>query len=53
MKLCDEVHQEICFDTNICPMCALQSDIDALNERITDLEKENRDYEKQLIDAGL
>jgi hypothetical protein len=42
MTLCEDGHPEVCFDGRNCPVCEIikekDKEIDALNERIQDLE---------------
>ena len=40
MKLCDNGHDEICFDYGKCPLCKAGDDIFKLEDEITELESE-------------
>lgn len=51
MQICDDGHQEICFEGRACPLCqtisekndeidSLKGDIKSLEDDITDLESE-------------
>ena len=45
MNLCDDGHDEVCYEERLCPACKLKADLEAaeseivnLEERITELE---------------
>ena len=40
LNLCSDGHDEICYEGKICPACALVTDIEELQRRLEDLEKE-------------
>lgn len=41
MNLCDSIHEEICYNSKLCPLCA------AINEK-DDIEKEKSDLEAEM-----
>lgn len=52
MTLCDDGHDEVCFEGRTCPCCYVmkekEDEIDGLNRDISSLESEVRDLESQL-----
>jgi len=44
MNLCDNQHDEICYDGRLCPVCDLRDDLEQtiaeLNQKIDELEAE-------------
>lgn len=47
MELCNDGHDEVCFDGRMCPAC---DNIEDLNGAIESLEKEVKDLEKQVAE---
>jgi len=45
MILCDDGHTEVCYDRGLCPVCAKIEEIEALQERIDELNEEIRAME--------
>lgn len=46
MELCDDGHDEVCFDARECPVCEEQGKIRDLEYKIDDLEDKIKDLEK-------
>lgn len=55
MNLCDDGHEEVCYDSRHCPVCEIIKDNKDLTERLTDelkelatlatsLEEQNNEY---------
>lgn len=42
MKLCDDHHEEICYEARYCPMCEKASETDRLEREAEDLRDEIR-----------
>jgi len=43
MEICSIQHEEIVFERGTCPLCSA-------NEKIEKLERENEDYEKEIVE---
>ena len=39
MQLCDDDHEEVCFDGKNCPVCEEQTTVTALEEKIEELKE--------------
>lgn len=39
MKLCDDKHDEVCYDSRHCPVCEKIEEIEQLEKTINDLEE--------------
>jgi inorganic pyrophosphatase len=48
MNLCDDGHDEVCFDSRHCPVCEIIKDNEDYTERLQD---EIKDLRQQLTDA--
>lgn len=40
MNVCDDGHQEICHEGRLCPVCTLRTEVEELENKITDLEQQ-------------
>lgn len=47
MDLCDEKHDEVCYNVRLCPVCNLRAD---LQEEIDDLQAELKDAKQEIED---
>ena len=47
MKLCDDGHEEICYDVSMCPLCGRDSRIKELEDRVEELQKYVTELENQ------
>ena len=45
MKLCDDEHDEVCYNGRNCPVCEKMKEIEVLEEKICELEQELKDAE--------
>ena len=43
MSTCDNNHDEIVYDSRVCPLCTANGDIEDLNDKIEKLEEEIED----------
>lgn len=54
MNLCDDGHNEVCFEGMRCPVCDMRDDlqgqIDALIEEIKDLKYANAELKSEIAD---
>lgn len=48
MNLCNEGHDEVCFDGRVCPCYYKMEEIKTLESEIADLKKERDDLKDQL-----
>lgn len=52
MNLCDDEHEEVCYEGPFCPVCNLLTEkeniIDSLKDKVTDLEEQVIDLQSQL-----
>lgn len=48
MRICTEHNEEVVHDGKDCPACELQTLLDKANERISELEDELEDLQKEL-----
>jgi len=51
MNLCNEKHDEVCFEGRICPVCEKMNEIAVLEGDITELKQQVKDLESQ-VDGG-
>jgi hypothetical protein len=47
MNLCNENHDEVCFENRECPVCAKMKEIESLEENISELLDEVKTLEQQ------
>jgi hypothetical protein len=40
MNLCNDGHDEVCYEDRSCPVCEKQKELNAANEEIANLEKQ-------------
>lgn len=40
MNLCDDQHEEICFEQRVCPLCEKIKEIENLEKKIDELKQE-------------
>jgi len=50
MNLCNNNHDEVCFEGRFCPVCELQKDFDSVLEEKNNLKDEIKDLENQVSD---
>lgn len=43
MKLCEDNHDEVCFESRNCPVCEKEKEIEALEQKISDMREEVRE----------
>ena len=48
LNLCDDGHEEICFEGRICPVCASKKEIDDLQRETEELRDKIRELEEEL-----
>ena len=46
MTLCDAGHDEVCYEVRNCPVCEVQSALDAALGRIEELEEEAKERDE-------
>ena len=46
MTLCDDGHDEVCFESRNCPVCAVMEERDKIQERLDDAKAEIEALEK-------
>ncbi len=37
MNLCSDGHEEVCYESNGCPVCGMEAEISALEDEVNDL----------------
>ncbi len=47
MELCDSGHEQICFECRGCPLCDMESKLDAANDEIEKLKDKIYDLERE------
>ena len=47
MNLCDDRHQEICYDSRNCPLCAKMDEIAVMEDEMKDLKKTVEDLQEE------
>lgn len=47
MTLCDDGHDEVCFETRDCPVCEMKKQISSLEEKMDTLEDEIKDIQRK------
>ena len=56
MNLCSNGHEEVCYETRVCPACEklkdADNDISKLNDKVETLESEVADLKKDLNDRS-
>jgi polyhydroxyalkanoate synthesis regulator phasin len=48
MRLCDDDHDEICYDSRDCPLCEKQKEVDRLQEQVEELRDEIKELKEDL-----
>ena len=48
MTLCDDKHDEVCFETRNCPVCEKMGEIEKLEDKIQALTDEVKDLEERI-----
>lgn len=55
MMICENNHEEVCYDTQYCPACmkidGLKADIEELEKKIEDLTEERDSFEREVEEA--
>lgn len=51
MRLCDDGHEEVCYEGYRCPVCELTTKIERLTDEIADLKQEIDDLNFELSNA--
>ena len=47
MKICDDGHDEVCYEERLCPACKLVADLEAAQSEIENLKEEITELEDQ------
>jgi len=50
MYLCDDGHDEVCYDASHCPVCEEQKRISDLEDEVFDLKEERDDLKNQIAE---
>lgn len=46
MTVCDNGHDEVCYESGSCPVCKEQEEVKELTRKVEELEKDIDNYEK-------
>lgn len=48
MRLCDDGHDEVCYEGRECPVCVALGEVEVQKALVSDLEKQVKDLDEQI-----